>query len=281
MEDICIITRRLLAWISGVGSVPIKFAQDDTGPYLVTHPDSLIELYMVTEGSFDLSVGRRRAGLDIGKVAIANAHFGNEGRTSGGLNHYACISFDIAKCPELADLGHAPLLEVGRISDFEMLHQAYRRVKKAYHAPAEYFRDYRVKAETMLFLSLFAEEVQLSEGNPQRPGHDPVSQAVDCIQERQADAHLTLALIAASSHASPSHLCRLFKKRLGISPMQYLEHLRIIRATGLLERTDQDIKAVSATVGYSNQLYFSRVFRKIKGVSPSEYRMQLSKFNPQ
>ena len=56
--------------------------------------------------------------------------------------------------------------------------------------------------------------------------------------------------------------------------MQYIVSLRIANAQMLLETTSYSITEIGNIVGYDNPLYFSRIFRKQKGVSPSEYRKQ-------
>ena len=68
---------------------------------------------------------------------------------------------------------------------------------------------------------------------------------------------------------------------MGISPAQYILSLRIMNAQNLLERGVYNIREVAEVVGYENPLYFSRVFKKEVGMSPTEYRKnQLSQANP-
>ena len=68
-----------------------------------------------------------------------------------------------------------------------------------------------------------------------------------------------------------------FKNVVKMTPMQYIMSLRISAAKGYLYSTNKSIAEISYAVGYSNALYFSRVFRKHTGYSPSEYRkMRLS-----
>jgi YesN/AraC family two-component response regulator len=58
---------------------------------------------------------------------------------------------------------------------------------------------------------------------------------------------------------------------VGYSPIEYLTHLRIDRAKELLAHSDIRIKEVSQSVGYEDELYFSRIFKKIAGVSPTQF----------
>ena len=63
-----------------------------------------------------------------------------------------------------------------------------------------------------------------------------------------------------------------FKNVMKVPPMQYIVSLRIAAAKGYLENSGKNITEIANTVGYDNALYFSRLFRKYTGVTPSEYR---------
>ncbi|MDE7271691.1 MAG: AraC family transcriptional regulator [Lachnospiraceae bacterium] len=77
---------------------------------------------------------------------------------------------------------------------------------------------------------------------------------------------------AASRGMSVSWFIRNFKQYASTTPMQYIVSIRITNAQMLLETTDYNVTEIGNIVGYDNPLYFSRIFRKQKGVSPSEYR---------
>lgn len=64
----------------------------------------------------------------------------------------------------------------------------------------------------------------------------------------------------------------LFQRMTGLAPMQYVVRQRIQRACYYLEATSQSVSAVAELVGYEDQFYFSRMFRKITGTSPRQYR---------
>ena len=74
---------------------------------------------------------------------------------------------------------------------------------------------------------------------------------------------------------STSWFIRNFKQYTGTSPMQYILAIRIHNAEVLLQNEHYNITEISNIVGYDNPLYFSRIFKKIKGLSPSEYRKNI------
>lgn len=77
---------------------------------------------------------------------------------------------------------------------------------------------------------------------------------------------------ASSRGMSVSWFIRNFKKYTGQTPMQFITSIRITNAQVLLETTTYSISEIAGIVGYDNPLYFSRLFHKHKGCSPSEYR---------
>ena len=84
---------------------------------------------------------------------------------------------------------------------------------------------------------------------------------------------VSVAELAARFHVSPPYLARLFKRHGGAAPVRYLRDLRIAQARKLLdERPGLEIKEIAGMVGYTDQGYFSRVFKQAVGVGPQEYR---------
>ena len=81
---------------------------------------------------------------------------------------------------------------------------------------------------------------------------------------------------AKSRGMSTAWFSRSFKQVVGQSPMQHLLSIRIGNAVNLLETTSYNVNEIAAIVGYDNPLYFSRLFKKQTGVSPSDYRKLLA-----
>ena len=87
---------------------------------------------------------------------------------------------------------------------------------------------------------------------------------------------VTVEDIAYYVGISRSHLFRSFQSYMRRSPKDYLTSYRIKQACRLLRETDLSISTIAYSVGFENNLYFSKAFRKQKGVSPSEYRKEHS-----
>lgn len=86
---------------------------------------------------------------------------------------------------------------------------------------------------------------------------------------------LNIAELAAKYHFNHSYLTRIFKKEKGISPLRLINELRIHDAKSLLLDSPMSVREISEALGFSDQHYFSRIFKDFTGKTPKEYRMQL------
>jgi len=103
------------------------------------------------------------------------------------------------------------------------------------------------------------------------PGDDPAGRAVRYIRERYGEP-ITLESLAEALGCHPRRLLRTFKSARGTSPIDYLIQVRMERAKELLRGSDLSLKKIAEKVGYSDSYYFSRMFKKIEGVSPTGFK---------
>lgn len=122
-----------------------------------------------------------------------------------------------------------------------------------------------------LILSLSYEQEYLSADTLNIPGVRAIEELIAYTQSHLNDT-ITLETFASRSLYSPSRIIQLFKEVTGYSPMAFVQHLRIQRACYYLDATQEPINRIAEYVGFTDQFYFSRVFRKIIGISPREYR---------
>ncbi len=114
----------------------------------------------------------------------------------------------------------------------------------------------------------------------ERERPEPVRRALVHIRRlAEEDPHYPLSLheLAEQANVTEKHLCRLFAKWVGHSPMQTYTLLKLESALPLLTRTNLSIKEVAQRSGFENPLYFSRMFSKTFSCSPSGFRTQLQK----
>ena len=104
-----------------------------------------------------------------------------------------------------------------------------------------------------------------------RAGNPAVQEARRFMWEHYA-RRLTLGEIAAHVHLNPQYFSVLFKRETGQSVVDHLTHLRLEQAKCLLKDTSLPINQVAGQVGYEDPDYFSRLFHKVNGISPRQYR---------
>ena len=100
---------------------------------------------------------------------------------------------------------------------------------------------------------------------------DSIDLAIDFLS-KHVGSTLSLEEIASEVNLSPSHFSYLFKQKTGYSPIEYFNHLKVQKACQYLLFTKLRIKEISQELGIEDQYYFSRMFTKVMGSSPNEYR---------
>jgi len=121
----------------------------------------------------------------------------------------------------------------------------------------------------LLFVICSKLNVKTGERNPD--AWENVGEIVRYI-ENNYDKPLTLETLASLSHYSRRHFTRLFREVCGVSPMEYLNKIRIKNASDLLVKSDMSIKQISRLCGFEDNNLFSRRFKEAYKISPSDYR---------
>lgn len=97
-------------------------------------------------------------------------------------------------------------------------------------------------------------------------------QRVKIYIQRNYQKNLTIEFLASLFYMNSSYLSHLFRKTTGEKFVQYLNSVRIEKAKHLLATTDRKLYQIAKTVGYDNNKYFFRVFKKWEGMTPEQYR---------
>lgn len=114
--------------------------------------------------------------------------------------------------------------------------------------------------------------------NSSRTGNDLVDIVVNYIQNKYMD-DIFLTDAAAEAGITPAYLSTLFKQTLGQNFVDYLSGVRIEKACNLLRETRLKTYEIAYRVGFRDEKYFTKVFRKLTGYSPSEYKQNSGKYN--
>ncbi|AYB42863.1 response regulator transcription factor [Paenibacillus lautus] len=144
------------------------------------------------------------------------------------------------------------------------------------NAKYDYFRkidEARYAGEAIAVVEAFIREAERAIGETNTSVNPNMDRLLEYIQDHYADP-ITLTEVARQFHFNASYLSSYFASYNGEGFSEYLNKIRLEKAMELLLTTELTISEISASVGYSDQSYFTKVFKKQTGISPSQFRRQ-------
>ncbi len=120
-------------------------------------------------------------------------------------------------------------------------------------------------------LSIISNQVLVQQDHAEPPN---ITRAKQYIQENQAN-DLSLGEVARAVNTSTFYFCKMFKKATGINFTDYLSRVRIEKAKNLLINPNLRVSEIAYEVGFQSLTHFNRVFRRMVGQSPTDYRDHL------
>ena len=136
---------------------------------------------------------------------------------------------------------------------------------------SDYIRDMRINGKLNDLLTLLMESSWHREAHTNAPKKMEVACVKSFLDEHYKEK-LSLESVASQFFIDKHYLARLFKEQYGVTLVTYLQQVRITHAKRMLRFTDKSIEEIGLECGIGELNYFSRVFKKLEGVSPSEFR---------
>ena len=132
--------------------------------------------------------------------------------------------------------------------------------------------DYRqLRTETLLLLEQMN---SIYNAHYDQTEVDKIHQIQQYIREHSHE-DISLDTLAQRVSLSPIYISKMFKEKLGVNYIDYLTECRIEKAKKLLNDPEKSLKEITFEIGYHEPNYFSKVFKKMCGVSPKDYRKSL------
>lgn len=160
---------------------------------------------------------------------------------------------------------------IGRLRLTQALRDEFERLFEGIEETHNSGRRYAEELAMNLLERLLLRAIEEDPRSHQQVRDARVVEACQYVMQHLA-AEVKIDEVARHVCLSPSRLAHLFREQMGVNLLRWREDQRVIRARLLLQNTMQPIASVGREVGYDDQLYFSRVFRKRAGVSPSDFR---------
>lgn len=249
-------------------------------------------IYYVTEGEATLYLPQRSVRLRPGYLYMVPAYTLHSYGCDGLFTHYYLHVYEGVKkemdVMELYDFPSEVKAQEGDEQLFERMCRQYPETRLPSDDPTFYdnaatFTDFVQRYSDMALwekmalrgamLTLFSRFMR--EATPRFWRQDERLSRVMNYIHCHIDADVDVKALADVACLSSPYLIRLFKREVGLSPMQYVNRKKAERAQLLLCTTDSPVKEIAFATGFSDQSYFIRLFRKICGVTPQEYRLRM------
>ncbi|MCU7552648.1 AraC family transcriptional regulator [Chitinophagaceae bacterium LB-8] len=223
------------------------------------------------EGKGEVTIEKNRFTIEAGEyvvvpMKIAHAYASDENKpwTIYWAHFKGTISDSIVSLIKKQVNGYKGFIQNNEKS-IELFNEIYGQLEKGYSS------DHLQYSNMCLwhFLSTFIYNQFDVKGKANQM--DTIDKAIDFLKNK-TDQVLGLEEIAAAVNLSVAHFSYLFKKKTGFTPIEYFNHLKVQKACQYLLFTDLRIKEIALELGIADQYYFSRMFSKVMGMSPNEYR---------
>ena len=129
-----------------------------------------------------------------------------------------------------------------------------------------------IEASVSYSENLLRKAIAIRDENAGNQNRNVVKQAVEFIDSHYMDEELSLNKVAHVANVSANHFSALFSQNMGQTFIEYLTGLRMNKAKELLRCTSKRSSEIAGEVGYKDAHYFSYLFKKTQGMTPSEYR---------
>lgn len=163
------------------------------------------------------------------------------------------------------------LVDWGWKVDLRKLEEAYFQTRVI--TPKQYESVLHLLTIFAQHLALVSNQLLVSRANSEPPA---IIRAKKFIHEHQAE-EISLGDVAKAVNTSTFYFCKMFKKTTGLNFTDYLSRVRVEKAKNLLLNPNMRISEVAFAAGFQSLSHFNRVFRKIAGESPTNYRKKLPK----
>lgn len=195
---------------------------------------------------------------------------------------YMWIGFSGARAGKyLADIGLSNKNPVFQCDKIEELKKIVLQMFQYQHISV--VNQYHLQGLLYEFFAVLADGMEVDTVANEGEDNLYVREAVNFIRNNYYRG-ITVTEIAEHVSVNRSYLYKLFEETFGMSPKEFLTRFQVSRAKELLTWSDISIEGVAWSCGYKDSLAFSKVFRKVIGVSPTTYRKghltRLEKYNP-
>ncbi len=218
----------------------------------------------VMEGSIYFNMTNETITLGKGDFIVLKPKTKTSYGTKDSFLNYYWLQFTGYNIKNLFDKLNLEFNTPYKIGVYEDLKGCFKRIAREFTVNDSFFSDTSVAVltETLVMFSRYLERKDKY-----------FLRSLDYIEEHFSE-NIPIEKLASIEGLSVSHYRAVFKKRLNITPNEYITMKRINSACFYLQHTSYSIEKTARLVGYEDSFYFSRVFKKKTGISPMRYRRE-------
>lgn len=266
-------TRALLqgtiAWADKQQRLPVVYLQEDRTSFRAGRSPVLEIAYHAAGSETPIELGPYRHRSRPGTVLIMVDRDGYRATPEGAVSVWN-LSLDISAGAPVAGMIDVPLLVAARAPIATQVVERYR-VAAYGHCQQRLCQDIQLKCEVLGVLVALLEA--LTPPEDRLSYHGPATMAaIRLVNRKYWRSGLRRADLARAANLSEAQFARVFRREMGLTPMNYLRRRRIDRARVLLARTELSVEEVGRAVGLPELSHFSRLFRTLQGQSPRAFR---------
>ncbi len=238
-----------------------------------THLDSYLFI-LVTEGNGSLTYNGNHYELSAGDCVFIDCKLPYSHTTSNNLWSLQWVHFYGTNMPDIyakyVERGGAPVFKSTNANAYSiMLSQLYDIAQSE-----DYLRDMKIYQHLLSLLTLLMEDSWHPENSHRNsPKKENLIKLREYLDDHYLE-HISLDELAEKFYINKFYLTRIFKEQFGISINSYITSLKITHAKQLLRFTQLSASEIAEQCGMADANYFSRTFKKIEGITPSQFRKQ-------
>lgn len=229
--------------------------------------------FVVLDGSGRLVYEEKEYELSVGDVVFIDCRKAYSHSTDYNLWSFQWCHFYGASMPAVyekyRERGGKPVFHADKAERYtDILTELY-----ALASSSDYIRDMRINEKLSVLLTLLMEQSWHPEGGLLSKKRMELTEIKNYLDEHYTE-RISLEDLAQKFFINKYYLTRIFKEAYGFTINSYVLSRRITEAKRRLRFSEMTVDEIAAAVGMCDSSYFSRAFRKVEGVSPTEYRKQ-------
>lgn len=243
----------------------IRFIAIGTNSYFPLHWHEHLEVHFMLRGKAQIRCGSKLISFEDNDCIIVNSNELHEGIPG---TEYQCFKFKLH--PSFFDNKY---FIFNNIIHDDTVTDLMKKIVKLYEKTDDtsifLVRSYMYKFASHLCENYVDKSFNLQKNNKEQL--EKMNTIASYMHQNYASEITTDALVKMS-HYNYSHFCHCFKEVFGVSANKYLLSIRLNKASSLLLTTDFNITEIASLSGFTDPNYFARIFKKEKGMSPTEFR---------